>query len=113
MKTKILFLIFLSLNLWGKELFKIEKKYFKYEKVTNFECNVRSKTVFYFKSTFSGRISTAEDYGMSYKCFHNRVYLISNSTFTATPTLVPCKCEKDTMWIKDEGTLKIDKKEER
>ncbi len=109
MKTKILFLIILSLNLWSKELFKIEKKYFGYEKISNFECNIRSKIVFYFKNTFSEKISTAEDYGMTYKCFHNRVYLTSNSTLKTIPTFVPCKCEKNTMWIKDEGILEVDK----
>ncbi len=112
MKTKILFLIFLSLNLWSQEPFKIEKKYFQYEKITNLECNIGSKIVFYSKSAFSGRISAQRSYSMIYKCFHNYLYFINLSTFTATPTLVPCKCEKNTMWVKDEGLLKISKEED-
>jgi len=111
MKNKIIFLIFLSLNLWSQEPFKIEKKYFQYEKITDFECNVRSRIVYSSKSSFSGIISTDKIYGMQYKCFHNYLYFISGATFTATPTLVPCRCEKNSMWIKEEGILKIDKNE--
>ena len=109
MKIKIIFLIFLSLNLWSQEPFKIEKKYFQYEKISDFECNIESKIVYYYKNTFTGKISTNEIYDMNYKCFHHYIYIAPRNDYTLTPTPTPCKCEENSMWIKEEGILKINK----
>jgi len=102
--NKIIFSLFLSLSLYGMVPFKIEKKYYDYEKYNNYDCIIKSKLIYFYKNKFTGSISKNEYYDMTYRCYHTFIYL-KPGDYAYTSTTTPCRCEDNGLWIDNEGNL--------
>ena len=109
MKIKILFLLFLSLNLYSQEPFKIEKEYINYEKYNKHNCSFGSKIIYYYKNKFWKKIDKSEYCDMVYLCYHGLIYFTPRGEYSYTQTPTHCRCEDKGVWIDREGFIKLKK----
>lgn len=97
-KFIILFTFILTQLLFANEV-TWKKEYTNFVQYNSYDCEVQGKLTEKNKDKF-GKVTSHSIRGYLYKCYHNRIYLVSD--YSIVKTDVECKCSYDSMFIDGE-----------